>query len=150
VELSAGTQVFKKWHNPINIITGSAYVAVVVLRLEASFLKEIDHKPLFDLFETLLACLNYQKHPYYVVRIRCHTNLSGPLVEGNRRADMLAGVQILPNVFEQALLSHAFYHQNAKALQKTFCLSISQAHQIITACPDCQLTTPSLSFGVNP
>lgn len=47
-------------------------------------------------------------------------------------------------------MSHAFFHQNAKALQKSYGLSLSRARQIITACPDCPQLTPSLSYGVNP
>lgn len=79
-----------------------------------------------------------------------HTTLPGPLVEGNRRADILAGITVVTSTFEQTHLSHAFYHANAKALQKTFHLTMDQAREIVTACPDCQLTTPSLSYGVNP
>lgn len=35
-------------------------------------------------------------------------------------------------------------------MQKTFQLTLNQARQIVTACPDCQQTTPSLSYGLNP
>ena len=84
------------------------------------------------------------------MHICSHTTVPGPLVKGNRHADILTEVTIIPNTFEQARLSHAFYHQNAKALQKTFHLTMDQARQIVTACPDCQLMAPSLSYGVNP
>ncbi|NXO22256.1 POK7 protein, partial [Cisticola juncidis] len=54
----------------------------------------------------------------------------------------------LPNIFEQARLSHAFFHQNAQALMETFCISKSQVKEIINAC---QLVQPPASTGaVNP
>ncbi|NXT30459.1 POK7 protein, partial [Syrrhaptes paradoxus] len=57
----------------------------------------------------------------------------------------------LPNIFEQAKLSHAFFHQNAQALVRMFQISKSQAKAIISTCPDCQLVQPPVSTGaVNP
>ncbi|NXE02384.1 POK7 protein, partial [Chaetorhynchus papuensis] len=34
--------------------------------------------------------------------------------------------------------SHAFFHQNAAALSKDYGISMSQAHVVVNACPDCQ------------
>ncbi|RMB92359.1 hypothetical protein DUI87_31234 [Hirundo rustica rustica] len=82
--------------------------------------------------------------------------VSGPggfLAEGNEHADKLTMPisRTLPNIFEQAKLSHAFFHQNAQALMDTFHISRSQAKEIISACPDCQLVQPPTSMGaVNP
>ncbi|NXB59758.1 POK7 protein, partial [Struthidea cinerea] len=57
----------------------------------------------------------------------------------------------LLNIFEQAKLSHAFFHQNAQALMRTFRISKNQAKAIISACPDSQLVQPPVSTGaVNP
>ncbi|NXO17415.1 POK7 protein, partial [Oriolus oriolus] len=57
----------------------------------------------------------------------------------------------LPNIFEQAKVSHAFFHQNTQALMQTFHISKDQARAIISACPDCQLVQPPVSTGaVNP
>ncbi|NXM48309.1 POK7 protein, partial [Gymnorhina tibicen] len=57
----------------------------------------------------------------------------------------------LPSIFEQAKLSHAFFHQNAQALVQMFHISKDQARAIINACPDCQLVQPPVSTGaVNP
>lgn len=69
------------------IPTDSAYVAGVVSRLEASYLKEIDHKPLFVLFQTLLASLNHRENQYFIMHVRSHTSLPAPLTEGNSMAD---------------------------------------------------------------
>ncbi|NXI82322.1 POK18 protein, partial [Rhipidura dahli] len=53
--------------------------------------------------------------------------------------------------FQQAKISHAFYHQNAPALVRQFHLTREQAKSIISTCPNCQkLQLPSLGTGVNP
>ncbi|NXM41062.1 POK7 protein, partial [Gymnorhina tibicen] len=63
----------------------------------------------------------------------------------------LATVSPLPNVFEQAKLSHAFFHQNAQALMRIFRLSRDQARAIVNTCPDCQLVQPPVTTdAVNP
>ena len=55
------------------------------------------------------------------------------------------------NVFEQARLSHAFFHQNARAIQNQFSLSGSQAKDIIMTCPECQKESlSSTASSVNP
>uniref|UniRef100_A0A8C3CSG1 Integrase-type domain-containing protein n=1 Tax=Cairina moschata TaxID=8855 RepID=A0A8C3CSG1_CAIMO len=52
----------------------------------------------------------------------------------------------VPEVLEQARLSHAFFHQSAKVLTKQFTVSITDAKLIVQTCPDCQqhVSTPSL------
>ncbi|NXV24988.1 POK6 protein, partial [Cepphus grylle] len=152
VELAAVVRVFQKWDAPVNIITDSAHIAGLVPHLENACLREVSNPLLFTLLSTLLHLLNNRQRPYFIMHIRAHTNLPGPLVEGNRRADALTlPVQVVPQALEQARISHAFFHQNAKALQKTFSLTTLQAKNIIAACPDCQrFYTSSPSAGVNP
>lgn len=76
------------------------------------------------------------------------------MAEGNARADKLTMVvsNSLPNIFKQAKLSHAFFHQNDQALAQMFHISKGQAKAIIgNYCPDCQLVQPPVSTGaVNP
>ncbi|NXC33609.1 POK7 protein, partial [Campylorhamphus procurvoides] len=80
------------------------------------------------------------------------------IVAGNSAADQSTMAAVVPNLFEQACLSHSFYHQNAiyiygqqVSLQKSFCLTKTQARDIIHACPDCQLfTSLPTAHGVNP
>ncbi|MCQ4015959.1 hypothetical protein FK517_27220, partial [Klebsiella pneumoniae] len=57
-------------------------------------------------------------HPQFIVHLRAHTPLPGPVTEGNRRADALTNAALIPNVLMQAKLSHEFYHQNSTALQQ--------------------------------
>lgn len=88
------------------------------------------------------------------MHVRSHTDLLGPIAEGNRRVDALAMQVQVPSVldtFTQAKLSHQFYHQNAPALVRMFKLPRDQARAIVTTCPNCQsFQVPSLASEVNP
>nr|XP_013796327.1 PREDICTED: endogenous retrovirus group K member 25 Pol protein-like [Apteryx mantelli mantelli] len=58
---------------------------------------------------------------------------------------------VVPNLLEQARLSHSFFHQNARSLKRQFQLPIQQARDIILSCPDCQRVAPMPSKeGANP
>lgn len=76
------------------------------------------------------------------------------MADGNRRADVLAMPAEITNVsdiFAQAKMYHAFYHQNVPALMRMFCLTREQARAIIAICANCQsYQLPSLGSGVNP
>ena len=93
--------------------------------------------------------LENRAHKYFITHIRAHSSLPGLLAEGNAQADKLtmSVLQTLPDIFEQAKLSHAFFHQNARALIESFHISKSQAKEIIQSCPDCQLVQPPASTG---
>lgn len=116
-------------------------------------MREADNDNLFTYLVCMQTLLQQRQHKCFVSHIRAHSSLPGFLVEENARADELAMPisNTLPNIFEQARLSHAFFHQNAQALMKTFRISKTQAKEIIGACPDCQLVQPPVSTGtVNP
>ncbi|RMB92373.1 hypothetical protein DUI87_31248 [Hirundo rustica rustica] len=153
VELAAVVRAFELFQQPFNLITDSAYVANVVKRLDGSLLREVDNENLYSYLLCMRTLLQNRKHKYFVSHIRAHFSLPGFLAEGNEHADKLTMPisRTLPNIFEQAKLSHAFFHQNAQALMDTFHISRSQAKEIISACPDCQLVQPPTSMGaVNP
>lgn len=97
--------------------TDSAYVAGVLQKAENSFLKAILNNLLYLLLKNLI-----KQHPYYVMHIHSHALLLRPLTHGNRHPDTVATTtQVeLPNIFEQANLSHAFFHQNAHAVHCMF------------------------------
>ncbi|KAF4804515.1 hypothetical protein TURU_007128 [Turdus rufiventris] len=66
----------------------------------------------------------------------------GEIEEGNRQADSLetpAEQARLPDIFQQAKLSHQQYHQNVPGLIHQFQLTTSQARAIVATCPSCQL-----------
>ncbi|NXF56597.1 POK10 protein, partial [Oceanites oceanicus] len=72
---------------------------------------------------------------------------------GNNIADKLvasAWQQQGINLFEQARVSHDFFHQSAKVLARQFNLKVSDAQGIVQSCPACQKVGFGLGIGVNP
>ncbi|RMC16456.1 hypothetical protein DUI87_06786 [Hirundo rustica rustica] len=153
-ELAAVVRALEKFPEPFNLVTDSAYVAGVVSRAEQAILQEVSNIALFELLSKLIKLVSHREHPYYVMHTRSHTELPGFIAEGNRRADALAApvaMAPLPNVFEQAKLSHQLFHQNAPGLVRRFHLTREQAKAIVAACPSCsKYALPTLSAGVNP
>ncbi|NXE16686.1 POK7 protein, partial [Lophotis ruficrista] len=140
IELVAVNMAVLKFKDePVNLVTDSFYVAGIVSRLDYSMIKNVDK------------LIDQRKHDFYGMHVRSHTDLLGPIMEGNQLADFYTMPAIVPNRFEQAKLSHSFYHQNARALKRHFQLTMNQACSILAACPDCQLLAPlPAKEGVNP
>ncbi|RMB91843.1 hypothetical protein DUI87_31771 [Hirundo rustica rustica] len=153
-ELAAVVRAFEKFLEPINLVTDSAYVAGVVSRAEQAVLKEIDNEHLFRLLSKLIYLISHREHPFYVMHVRSHTDLPSEIAEGNCQADSLAAPvekARLPDIFQQAKLSHQQYHQNVPGLIRQFQLTRSQARAIVATCPNCQVQAmPSMGMGVNP
>ncbi|NXY26864.1 POK18 protein, partial [Atrichornis clamosus] len=153
-ELAAVVRAFKKFPKPFNLITDSAYVAGITVRAEHALLKEVSNPKLFDLLSKLVYLVSQWEQPYHFTHIRSHTDLPGPIADGNRRADAVAMPVRRPNVpdtFAQAKMSHQFFHQNVPALMRMFHLHREQARAIVATCPSCQQSQmPSLGTGVNP
>ncbi|RMC16581.1 hypothetical protein DUI87_06518 [Hirundo rustica rustica] len=152
-ELAAVVWAFERFSEPINLVTESAYVAGVVSRAEQAILQEVSDTALFELLSKLVKLVSHREHPFFVMHTRSHTNLPGFIAEGNRKADALAApaaMAPLPNIFEQAKLSHQLFHQNASGLVRRFHLTREQAKAIVATCPSCsQHALPTLSAGVN-
>ncbi|RMB95946.1 hypothetical protein DUI87_27586 [Hirundo rustica rustica] len=150
----AAVRAFEKFPEPFNLVTDSAYVAGVVSRAEQAILQEVSNIALFELLSKLIKLVSHREHSFYVMHTRSHTELPGFIADGNRRADALAApvaMAPLPNVFEQAKLSHQLFHQNAPGLVRRFHLTREQAKAIVAACPSCsKYALPTLSAGVNP
>ncbi|TRZ19392.1 hypothetical protein HGM15179_007720 [Zosterops borbonicus] len=153
-ELDAVVRVFERFPEPLNIVTDSAYVAGVVSRAENSILQEVTNVTLFRLLSKLVRLISHREHPFYVMHVRSHTELPGFIAEGNQRADALAApvaMTPLPDVFQQAKISHQLFHQNAPGLVRQFHLSRDQAKAIVATCPSCQRhAVPTMHAGVNP
>lgn len=149
MELATLVRAFQLLSEPFNLVTDSAYVANIDKRVEGSIRKDVSNDNLCHYLTCLYIILQNRTNPYFVSHIRAHSSLLGFLAEGNARADALtvAVANILANVFEQAKQSHAFFHQNAQALMRTFGLYEDQAKAIISACPDCQLFQPPVLTG---
>ncbi|NXA91911.1 POK11 protein, partial [Melanocharis versteri] len=154
-ELATVVTAFERFPDrPINIVTDSAYMAGVVERAEHVLLKEVSNPRSRKLLSELIHSVSHRKQPYYVMHVRSHTDLPGPITEGNRRADALAAPVTLPAVpgtFQQAKLSHQLYHQNVPALVRMFHITRDQAKAIVATRPSCQKhEVPSLGVRVNP
>ncbi|KGM00316.1 hypothetical protein N301_01662, partial [Charadrius vociferus] len=150
IELAMVVCAFRRWPTDLNIVTDSAYVAGLVSRMESAFLKEAANPQLFTLMRELLFLLNWWLGKYFIMHVRSHINLPGPIAKGNAQADVVAGPVVVPNTFEQACLSHESFHQNAKALACQFSISKEQAQAIVASCPDCQQVMPAVPSGINP
>ncbi|KFO64605.1 hypothetical protein N302_04009, partial [Corvus brachyrhynchos] len=153
-ELAAVVRAFERFPEPFDLITDSTYVAGVVARVENSVLKEASNDHLFWLLSRLVYLVSHREHPFFVMHVRSHTDLPGPIAEDNQRADALtapAEMARMPKVFQQAKLSHQMFHQNVPRLVRQFRLTHSQAKAIVNMCPNCQQSAlPSLGTGVNP
>ncbi|RMC22177.1 hypothetical protein DUI87_03050 [Hirundo rustica rustica] len=153
-ELAAVVRAFERFPEPFNLVTDSAYVAGVVSRAEQAILQEVSNIALYDLLSKLVNLVSHREQPFFVMHTRSHTELPGFIAEGNRKADALAApaeMAPLPNIFEQAKLSHQLFHQNAPGLVRRFHLTREQAKAIVAACPSCsQHAVPTLHAGVNP
>ncbi|KFO56943.1 hypothetical protein N302_12203, partial [Corvus brachyrhynchos] len=153
-ELATVVRAVKKFKEPFNLVTDSAYVAGVTVRAENALLKEISNKKIFGLLTKLICLISHREQPFYVMHVRLHTSLPGPIAEGNRRADALAMPVWhvnLPDTFHQAKLSHEKFHQNVPTLVWMFHLTHDQAKAVVVTCPGCQRhQLPSLGSGVNP
>ncbi|KAL2309373.1 hypothetical protein Nmel_005570, partial [Mimus melanotis] len=86
------------------------------------------------------------------MHICSHTLLLGFFVEGNAYVDSLVvatAVKTVPNMLQQAVLSHQIFHQGVQALQQQYKLSHSEAKSILSSCPDCHMTHISQYYGTN-
>ncbi|RMC17352.1 hypothetical protein DUI87_05933 [Hirundo rustica rustica] len=153
-ELAAVIRAFERFPEPFNLVTDSAYVAGVVSRAEQAILQEVSNIALYELLSKLVKLVSHREQPFYVMHTRSHTDLPGFVAEGNRKADALAApaeMAPLPNIFEQAKLSHQLFHQNAPGLVRRFHLMREQAKAIVAACPSCSRNAvPTLHAGVSP
>lgn len=86
------------------------------------------------------------------MHVRSHIDLPGPIAESNRKAGALAmAIQTtLPDIFNQAKVSHQFFQQNVPALVRMFKITREQARVIVGSCPTYQdLALPFMGTGVN-
>ncbi|KAL6043499.1 hypothetical protein STEG23_013971, partial [Scotinomys teguina] len=80
-ELYAILMVLMDFTEPLNIVTDSQYAERVVLHIEtAEFIP--DNTELTSLFIQLQEIIRNREHPIYIIHIRSHTGLPGPLAQG--------------------------------------------------------------------
>ncbi|CAI5799258.1 endogenous retrovirus group K member 11 Pol protein-like [Podarcis lilfordi] len=145
-ELAAAVKALHHFSSqPINLVVDSLYVANVITRLQGSYVSPLLDDNLLSLFLSLQLLLSNRSHPLFVVHIRSHQPFPGFLTDGNAKADSL--LRALP---VSPIESHAFHHQNAKALSCQFQIPLEAARAIIQQCPQCSNQIGHPSPGVNP
>lgn len=151
VELNAVLDVFKKHWEPFNLYTDSAYVAYSVPHLETTpFIKPTSEAS--NLFSQLSAIIRSRSHSFYIGHLRAHTNLPGPLTEGNSMADTATKLILISQTdpLAQAIQTHNLHHLNSQALHQAFKITREQAREIVRRCSFCVTALPVPHIGVNP
>ncbi|RMB96440.1 hypothetical protein DUI87_27115 [Hirundo rustica rustica] len=137
-EMAAVVRALEKFKDqPFNLITDSAYVAGIAMRAEHAFLKEVSNRNYY-LLSKLIYLISHRKQPYHVMHVRSHPDLPSAIMDGNKRADTLAMVAqtpALPDTFQQAKLSHQFYHEIVPALVRMFHLTREHTKAVNTNPP---------------
>lgn len=150
VELLAVIEVFNLFPQAFNLYTDSLYVANLFPVIETAYISE--NSTVSHYLLTLQQLIHQRQFPFFVAHIRSHSNLPGPLAEGNAKADQLTNYVAFPvqTPVSQAQDAHKLHHQNATALRLQFKITREQARQIIKQCPICITHLPQLHTGVNP
>lgn len=81
--------------------------------------------------------------------LRAHSNLPGPLTEGNDITDRTTRLVLLSQE-QLAQQSHNLHHQNSNSLRLQFKISREAARQIVRQCPRCPEQHNVPQFGINP
>uniref|UniRef100_A0A5F8GVR5 RNA-directed DNA polymerase n=1 Tax=Monodelphis domestica TaxID=13616 RepID=A0A5F8GVR5_MONDO len=145
-ELAAVRSVLRDVVQACNIICDSLYVVNLVNSLETAKIKPVPDEELYLLFRTTQMVIWQRQNKFFITHIRSHTNLPGPLSEGNAKVDTLVA-----SAFQDAVRSHSLLHQNAKSLKCQFDITKRQAQEIIQQCSSCaQFSSTPLPPGANP
>lgn len=150
-ELTACLMAFSLFKDqPFNLYTDSIYVARIVGPLETSPYilptSQVSH-----LLVQLQSLICQRVFPAFVGHIRAHTDLPGPLAEGNKLADSLTRpMALFLSEEQQARHLHEKYHLNASSLKFHSGCSLAMATQITSQCPACAPFHNAPNEGVNP
>lgn len=145
-EVIAIITAFEKVTQPFNLYTDSQYIVNLFPAIETSSLSS--HSSIVNILQKLQKLILQRSYKFFIGHIRGHSNLPGPLVAGNAKADLLT--RTVYNVIEQATKDHQLHHQNSAALRAQFHITKEQARQIVKQCQICPTHFPSPQMGVNP
>lgn len=152
VELYAVIKVFKKLQeSPFNLYTDSAYIALSVPQLETvPYIKPSTSAA--KLFQQLQHLILQRQTPFFLSHLRAHTDLPGPLSQGNAIADnhtrLVCPLTLDP--ITRATQFHNLHHVNAHTLRLLFKITRDQARHIVKSCSGCITFLPLPHLGVNP
>ena len=152
-ELAAVILAFELFSNDdFNLIVDSQYVYKLLINLPSSYLSPCMDKNLYSLFSRLQSLLQSRTTFCFIAHIRSHSQLPGYITEGNAVADSFLKQNACAfNIFSDPFASHEMFHQSAKTLHKMFSIPMTQARDIVAACPACSRSPLNLQYdAVNP
>lgn len=148
-ELFAILLALQDFSCPFNSVSDSQYAVYTVSLLPFTHLPpSFSSQPtsLLSLFCAVQSHILHRHSPFFIIHIRSHSLLPGPLSYGNAKFDSL-----LIGTIQAATEEYALHHTNARGLRSRFHISSQQAHDILRSCSICQsLNTPLLPRGCNP
>lgn len=154
LELKAVLMALELFEEDLNVVTDSAYVAGLVERCDHALVGQVSNPHIEQLLWRLVATVEHRKGQLWISHVRSHTTLPGVFAEGNAIIDQAVSQPLAMTVntpqLSAAYKSHKFFHQSARALQKEFILSRTQARAILAACPDCARVMTLQDQGTNP
>ena len=97
-ELDAIITVLSDIIVPINIISDSQYVVKVTFQIETIHIPVLD-PPIHQLFLKLQDIVGNRQFPFHITHIRSHSQLPGPLSEGDDQIDVKLTTLLTPTQF---------------------------------------------------
>ena len=92
-----------------------------------------------------------EKNPFCIGHIRAHSDLPGPLAEGNDCIDRaLIGEALASDPMVLAKCDHYKFHLSSHTLRLRHKITKEQARMIMKQCPDCLTLSPVPHLRVNP
>ncbi|KAL6030645.1 hypothetical protein STEG23_032730 [Scotinomys teguina] len=151
VECQIVYEVFKRFHEPFNLLSDLHYVVNAVRGLETSaFIKE--SSPVHDILWNICVLIRERKTPFFIGHIRAHTLLPGPMTAANDLVDkatrVFAAVEL--DSISMAKQFHQLYYVPAHTLCFKFKISRQLARDIVKACSSCVQFLHPPHVGINP
>ncbi|KAL6084276.1 hypothetical protein STEG23_026818 [Scotinomys teguina] len=151
VECQIVYEVFKRFHEPFNLLSDSHYVVNAVRGLETSaFIKE--SSPVHDILWDICVLIRDRTAPFFIGHIRAHTLLPGPMTAANDLADKATRAFAAVELDSKSMAKqfHQLYHVPAHTLCLKFRISQQLARDIVKACPSCMQFLHPPHMGINP
>ncbi|KAL6093859.1 hypothetical protein STEG23_033026 [Scotinomys teguina] len=151
VECQIVYEVFKRFHEPFNLLSDSHYVVNAVRGLETSaFIKE--SSPVHDILWDICVLIRDRTAPFFIGHIRAHTLLPGPMTAANDLADKATRAFAAVELDSKSMAKqfHQLYHVPAHTLCLKFKISWQLARDIVKACPSYMQFLHPPHVGINP
>lgn len=122
-KLDAVIQLLEDVPVPSNTVSDSQYAVRVTSIIETISLSGHRSSPVEQLFITLQAIVRARDNPFFIGHLRSHSQLPGPISEGNTKVDQLI-------MFASPFQYHQLAHVATKGL-------MHKCHISRQACPEC-------------